>query len=218
MKKQLFLLSTLGCILFCRGVGAESFNSWDRLESLKTIYKSRATSALEVLISKKIKNAKKRKEIITLINRESKKYNIDPIFIATLIYVESSFNVFAKSSAGAIGLMQVLPNTGRMIAARTGTLLKNISDLYKPHINIKFGVWYIQKLLKQFNDPLLAITAYNYGPGNVRKFQRIYENFPRFPYMVKIERIYSNYLKELSILNSLVKAGLVSSGEIKYKL
>jgi len=137
------------------------------------------------------------KRLSRLIVREAGRYNFDPVFICSLISVESSFRIYAKSQAGAMGLMQIMPQTAWMIAEKTGIRLKKISDLYIPEINIRMGVWYLNKLMRQFKDPLLALTAYNYGPGNVRIMQRKFEVFPELPYVWKVADIYITYLNEL---------------------
>ncbi|MBS4537199.1 lytic transglycosylase domain-containing protein [Clostridium sp. D2Q-11] len=100
----------------------------------------------------------------------SDKYNIDPNLIASIIDVESNFNEEAVSPKGAIGLMQILPETAKWIAEQND--MKEYEDwmLYKPDINIKMGVWYVDNLLMQFKDLDLALAAYNGGSGNVTKW------------------------------------------------
>jgi soluble lytic murein transglycosylase len=101
----------------------------------------------------------------------SEKYSVDPYLIYALIKAESNFDEFALSHKGAVGLMQITPNTGRYIS----TLLKEKNykdtDLFDPEKNIKFGVFYFKKLYSDFgNDLNLALAAYNAGEGNVRKW------------------------------------------------
>lgn len=100
----------------------------------------------------------------------SDKYNVDPNLIAAVIDVESNFNEDAVSPKGAIGLMQILPETGKWISQQNN--MENYEDwmLYKPEINIRMGTWYIDNLRTQFNDMDLVLAAYNGGSGNVTKW------------------------------------------------
>lgn len=101
----------------------------------------------------------------------SKRYGVDPYLIYALIKAESNFDKFALSHKGAVGLMQITPNTGRYIS----NLLKEKNyrdrDLFDPEKNIKYGVFYFKKLYSDFGYDLdLALAAYNAGEGNVRRW------------------------------------------------
>src|SRR5215469_2400627 len=71
---------------------------------------------------------------------------IDPALLAAVIYQESKFRPGARSSSGAIGLMQITPATARGIAERTGGTSFRVSDLTNPSINIRYGSWYLHDL------------------------------------------------------------------------
>lgn len=101
----------------------------------------------------------------------SDKYDIDPFLVAAIIRVESKYYTYAMSSKGAMGLMQILPTTGKWAAEEIGITNFNNEMLYNPEINIEIGCWYISKLLKQFNNNIrLIVAAYNGGSGNVSKW------------------------------------------------
>ncbi|MDO6354240.1 lytic transglycosylase domain-containing protein [Caloramator sp. CAR-1] len=101
----------------------------------------------------------------------SKKYNVDPYLIYALIKAESNFDEFALSHKGAVGLMQITPNTGRYISNLLKEKNYKDADLFDPEKNIKYGVFYFKKLYNDFgNDLNLALAAYNAGEGNVRKW------------------------------------------------
>jgi soluble lytic murein transglycosylase len=97
----------------------------------------------------------------------ARNYRLDPALLAAVIYQESKFRADAKSSSGALGLMQLRPDTARGIAIRTGGNRFQTSDLYNPEINIRYGSWYLRNLLNKYGDERLALAAYNAGQRNV---------------------------------------------------
>jgi len=90
--------------------------------------------------------------------------DIDPNLVAATIWTESRFRKDAVSIAGARGLMQLLPNTARSIARRLGEEESfSANKLFDPETNIKYGTWYLAFYVKKYNDPALALIAYNGG-------------------------------------------------------
>jgi hypothetical protein len=85
---------------------------------------------------------------------------LDPDLFLKLVQAESSFNPNAGSSAGAIGLAQLMPGT----AAELGV------DPYDPEQNLRGGARYLKQQLDRFGDPALALAAYNAGPGAVEEY------------------------------------------------
>lgn len=101
----------------------------------------------------------------------SKKYDVDPYLIYSIIRVESKFNPYAKSNKGALGLMQITPQTGKYIAKLLVINDFEEDKLYNPNMNIQFGVFYFSKLYSDFNSDIdCALAAYNGGSGNVAKW------------------------------------------------
>jgi soluble lytic murein transglycosylase len=94
-------------------------------------------------------------------------HDLDPALLAAVVYVESRFDPNATSAAGAIGLMQLLPDTAKGIALRTGGERFVVADLRNPEINIRYGSWYLDHLREQYGDVSVALAAYHAGPGNV---------------------------------------------------
>jgi soluble lytic murein transglycosylase len=94
-------------------------------------------------------------------------YRLDPALLAAVIYQESKFHVHARSSSGAIGLMQLLPSTAKGIAVHTGGSRFHVSDLDDPEINVRYGAWYLRHLLDKYGDERTALAAYNAGQENV---------------------------------------------------
>ncbi|MCU1349927.1 MAG: Lytic transglycosylase catalytic [Acidobacteria bacterium] len=98
----------------------------------------------------------------TLIYDEAKKNDLPPELVAAVVHTESKFVPTARSAAGAVGLMQLVPKTGRWMGAR---------DLTNPAQNIAAGTKYLRYLSDRFNgDEQKTIAAFNAGEGNVRRF------------------------------------------------
>jgi soluble lytic murein transglycosylase len=98
-------------------------------------------------------------------------YNVDPLLIAAVIKTESNFNSKAVSERGAMGLMQIMPDTGAWVAGQMGEANYDHDILFVPETNIKFGTWYIADLAKEFGDnTVLILAAYNGGRGNVAEW------------------------------------------------
>lgn len=135
-----------------------------------------------------------------LINKYSKEYNVDKHLICAVIKAESGFRETALSTPGAMGLMQVMPDTGSWIADKIGIDSFETSMLYQPEMNIRIGCWYLNYLNGLFDgNARKVLAAYNAGPSRVKewtdpdgvlreiKFEET-EN-----YVVKIERNYDIY-------------------------
>ncbi|HWQ36102.1 MAG TPA: transglycosylase SLT domain-containing protein [Blastocatellia bacterium] len=108
------------------------------------------------------------------IRQEAKRYNLDPYQVAGLIRQESIFNPQARSRANALGLMQLLPSTGRLVARQygVGNGAVSSSDLYNPVLNIQLGTAYLEQLLRQFGRFEYVAAAYNGGPTRVSRWIR----------------------------------------------
>ena len=100
----------------------------------------------------------------------AKNYELDPALLAAVIYRESKFDRDARSPSGAIGLMQLLPHTAQGIAVHTGGERFVVSDLLDPEINVRYGAFYLRRLLRKYEDERLALAAYNAGQRNVDRW------------------------------------------------
>ena len=101
----------------------------------------------------------------------SVQHKLNPVIIYGLIRRESAFNEKAHSPTGARGLMQIMPRTGRDIARNLKERWRGNNSLYNPVTNLKYGSYYYQKLLTQFDgNYALALAAYNAGPHRVKKW------------------------------------------------
>ena len=106
-----------------------------------------------------------------IVRGHAENYGLDPALVAAVIYQESRFKPEARSEAGAIGLMQLLPETAKGIAARTGGSQFRVEDLDDPEINVRYGSWYLRHLLDKYEDEELALAAYNAGQANVDRWR-----------------------------------------------
>jgi soluble lytic murein transglycosylase len=102
-----------------------------------------------------------------IVRGHARQYDLDAALLAAVIYRESKFDPDARSSSGAIGLMQLLPDTAQGIAQLTGGSRFVVEDLYDPEINVRYGSFYLRRLLRKYDDVRLALAAYNAGQANV---------------------------------------------------
>ena len=102
-----------------------------------------------------------------IIRQQAAEKNLDPAFLAAVIYQETKFRP-RTSSAGAKGLMQLLPNTATFIARKSGGTRFGLADLANPQVNIAYGSWYLRYLMDKYHDNVvLTAAAYNAGERNV---------------------------------------------------
>jgi len=155
-----------------------------------------------------------------LFQKEVQKYaklnKVDPLFVNAVIAVESKFIYSAHSKNGAVGLMQLMPETAQELSDELGekSLYK---DLENPKTNIRLGVYYLKKLLTMFDgNKTLALAAYNAGSGNVsnwlKKDESIKTNIKNIPfaetknYVSKVLRTYNLFKRiEKWITNLITK-------------
>lgn len=133
----------------------------------------------------------------------AQKYNLHPLFLYALIRQESLFEGFIRSPAGALGLMQIIPDTGQYMAQLQGWPSNfTEEDLLRPLVSLRLGVGYLDQQRRAFNDDLFAaLAAYNAGPGNVRAWYQLAPQDPDlFLEVVRFQethlylrRIYENY-------------------------
>jgi soluble lytic murein transglycosylase-like protein len=115
-----------------------------------------------------------------IIDRVSSEQNVSPKLVRAVIQAESNYQERARSRKGAMGLMQLMPDTARQFAVR---------DPYEPASNIEGGIKYLRTLLDQFELPL-ALAAYNAGEAAVRRFGGI----PPYPETRQyVERVLANF-------------------------
>jgi hypothetical protein len=148
---------------------------------------------------------------LNLVIKNAKEQNFDVELVLAIIKKESNFDPNVKSEVGAIGLMQIMPDTAIWLG------LKNTLKLYDPDVNIKYGIKYLRYLFDYFkgkipkelskediNDRyvLKVIAAYNAGPGNVEKYDKPpYNGIPPFKETVDYVKKVSFYFVKFEDLN-----------------
>lgn len=157
------------------------------------------------------------------IRAEAATHGVDPFLVAAVIRVESNFSSDKVSGKGAVGLMQIMPDTAKWIAEQPYFADRTFGDLTDPELNIEAGVWYLASLQKQFGSKLkeaasetdriaLIAAAYNAGPGNVSgwlgsgRWDGRYETVGAIPFgetrhyverIVYYHKKYQRYYKEI---------------------
>jgi soluble lytic murein transglycosylase-like protein len=122
-------------------------------------------------------------QLVDIVYTNSNTYGYDPLLVLAVIQVESFFEPGAlgrfknKRLSGALGLMQVKPETAREVAENLGMPVPRDADLFKPEINIVIGIAYLTKCIGTFKSFKLGLLAYNQGPGVIK--ERLQENQPQ---------------------------------------
>lgn len=109
--------------------------------------------------------------------RYSARYGVDNALVAAVIKTESKFKMNVTSDRGAIGLMQLMPETAEWIAGELGDNERVMmqEDIRDPEVNLRYGIWYLSVLLREFSgNEILALAAYNAGIGNVHEWMEQY--------------------------------------------
>jgi soluble lytic murein transglycosylase len=105
-----------------------------------------------------------------IIRQQAAEKHLDPALVAGVIYAETKFDP-RPSSAGAEGLMQILPQTAEFLAHRSGATTFTVSDLGTPQVNITYGCYYLRYLLDEYGGGVVpALAAYNGGEANVNRW------------------------------------------------
>lgn len=112
---------------------------------------------------------RQQRRVAVAIIREAQRNNVDPLLVIALIRCESSFNNYAVSGVGAMGLMQVMPDTGSYLADKAGYRLGRSTNLFDAETNIELGTAYLANLIERFGNIEHALVAYNAGPAQAKK-------------------------------------------------
>jgi soluble lytic murein transglycosylase len=135
-----------------------------------------------------------------LVEREAERNGLDPYVVAGLIRQESWFNPRAVSPVGAIGLMQVMPETGRGLARGAGVQGFEPSMLHRPEVNVRLGTRFLAAQLRRYRTRTEAFAAYNAGPGRVARWRAFpeYRDEDLFVERIPFEET-RNYVKKVRL-------------------
>jgi soluble lytic murein transglycosylase len=151
-----------------------------------------------------------------LLSAEAQARGLDPLLLAALVRQESLFEPAAESYAGARGLGQVMPGTGKGIARNLGVDDFVLDDLYRPSVGIQFGAFYLGRQLKRFGGQILvALAAYNGGPGNALRWSEaapadldlFVEVITASQSRLYLQHVYEHYLMYEALYRSSAVAG-----------
>lgn len=133
-------------------------------------------------------------ELAGVIFHESSRFGYDPLLVMAVILTESSFKKGQVSDAGARGIMQLMPSTGRDLASRTGIDWQGTDQLFDPVTNVRLGTLHLFEQILKFKDVRKGIIAYNLGETRLRGRLRQNRPLPKEYF----RRIWDNYnmLKE----------------------
>jgi len=108
---------------------------------------------------------------VAAVRAGAERYDLDPALVAAVIFAESKFDEHARSPQGAVGLMQVLPETADQIADESGGVTFTAADLEDPGINVRYGCYYLRQALDAYDgDVPAAVASYNAGMGAVDRW------------------------------------------------
>ena len=131
----------------------------------------------------------------SLIETHARTNGLDPAFVKAVIAVESAFDPLAVSTKGAIGLMQVIPETAARYGLTSDARLSIADKLRDPTTNVRIGTRYLRDLLARYeNDMMLALAAYNAGEGAVAHHDNAIPPFAETRgYVMRVRQVYSLY-------------------------
>lgn len=137
----------------------------------------------------------------TIILDASDEFGVEPSLIASVIRVESDYNALSVSSKGAMGLMQIMPQTAKMIAEKLEVVEFCNEMLFSAEVNIRFGTFYLKYLINKFDDYDKVLFAYNAGEGTLVELLNNKEGFTigditikeTKDYVIKVLKTKQNY-------------------------
>ncbi len=140
-----------------------------RLEEEAALYaEAEALGVVAAVEASRLPERQQRRLAMAIV-REARRNKLDPMLVVAVIRCESSFNNYAVSHVGAMGLMQVMPDTGTYLADRAGFKLQRHTNLFDSELNVELGTAYLADLIGRFGSVEKALVAYNAGPGLAKK-------------------------------------------------
>jgi soluble lytic murein transglycosylase-like protein len=120
---------------------------------------------------------------------EAARNRVDPHLVLAVMNTESGYYNFARSPVGALGLMQIMPATGEMLAREVGVDWSGPDDLFAPELNVRLGVRYLALLHARFGTWQRALAAYNWGPAAIDRRLADGDGVPQ----IYVQQVYSRF-------------------------
>ncbi|KFA92330.1 lytic transglycosylase domain-containing protein [Archangium violaceum] len=176
-----------------------------RLEEEAALYTEAEALGVVAAVQASRLPERQQRRLATAIVREARRNKVDPMLVVAVIRCESSFNNYAVSHVGAMGLMQVMPDTGNYLADRAGFKLQRHTNLFDSELNVELGTAYLADLIERFGSPERALVAYNAGPGLAKKIlakkdkrERFMAGYPA-KVMKEFRRLKAQQAREISL-------------------
>jgi len=129
-------------------------------------------------------------EYRNLVGEAAQRHGLDPLLVASVVFVESHYKPAARSSRNAVGLMQIMPGTALELATAMGEDDFKLERLREPAVNLDLGCRYLKQMLDRFGgDPTLALAAYHAGPRNVKNWLQKADK----DHIIESQEIIANY-------------------------
>jgi soluble lytic murein transglycosylase len=176
-----------------------------RLEEEATLYEEAERLGIVAAVQASRLPERQQRRLAMAIVREARRNKVDPMLVVAVIRCESSFNNYAVSHVGAMGLMQVMPDTGNYLADKAGFKLQRHTNLFDSELNVELGTAYLADLIERFGSPERALVAYNAGPGLAKKILSKKEKRDRFmagypaKVMKEFRRLKAQQAREVSL-------------------
>ncbi|MDD7473391.1 MAG: lytic transglycosylase domain-containing protein [Bdellovibrionota bacterium] len=172
-KKILFVCLSFAVVVLANSETTNAFASTTNSGAKLTLRQRIVQHQIDYIsriIKEHNKNEHASRALAKVIVNVSNELGLDPLLTTAIIKAESTFQPYAKSNKGALGLMQLLPSTGRYISKITNIDWRGIYRLHDVEYNIRLGLGYYKYLEEQFNGNLkYTLIAYNWGPNNTLK-------------------------------------------------
>ncbi len=157
--------------------------------TLKAVLGGALLMSLVVWLTPEVHRFYYRVDHVPTILREAESTGLSPHLIASVIFVESRFRINARSEVGAIGLMQLMPETAEEVAGKLALEDYRLEQLLDPDVNIALGSAYLKDLHLMFGSERDALAAYNAGPSHVWHWQDTPESRPFLETEAFVEKV-----------------------------